>query len=70
MVIKNLSLDFRRDGIISVVLHPGWVQTEMGGPNALITVEQSVTGIRQVIAKLTLDDSGKFFSYDGQEVPW
>jgi NAD(P)-dependent dehydrogenase (short-subunit alcohol dehydrogenase family) len=70
MVIKNLSLDLKRDGITTVVFHPGWVQTDMGGPNALITVEQSVSGLRQVIGTLTLDDSGKFFSYDGQEVPW
>ncbi len=70
MVIKNLSLDLKRDGITTVVFHPGWVQTEMGGPNALITVEQSVSGLRQVIGTLTLDDSGKFLSYDGQEIPW
>lgn len=70
MVIKSLSLDLRHNGITAVVFHPGWVQTDMGGPNALITVEQSVTGLRKVIGKLALVDSGKFFAYDGQEIPW
>lgn len=56
--------------ITTAVLHPGWVQTDMGGPNALITVQQSVTGMRQVIEGLTLADSGKFYNYDGKEIPW
>jgi len=42
----------------------------MGGPNALISAEQSVSGIRQVISSLTLADSGKFFGYDGRVIPW
>jgi len=70
MVNKSLSHDLRDDGITAVVFHPGWVQTDMGGPNALITVEQSVTGIRKVIGQLTPADSGKFFAYDGQEIAW
>ena len=70
MVNKSLSHDLKGDGITAVVFHPGWVQTDMGGPNALITVEQSVTGLRKVIGQLTQADSGKFFAYDGQEIAW
>lgn len=70
MVNKSLALDLGCDGIIAVVLNPGWVKTDMGGPNAMITVEQSATGLRQVIGKLTQADSGKFFDYNGQEIPW
>jgi NAD(P)-dependent dehydrogenase (short-subunit alcohol dehydrogenase family) len=70
MVVKNLSIDLRPIGITAVVLHPGWVKTDMGGPNALITTEQSVSGMRHVIAGLTLADSGKFFGCDGQLIPW
>ena len=70
MVNKSLSHDLKGEGITTVVFHPGWVQTDMGGPNALITVEQSVTGIRKVIGQLTPADSGKFFAYDGQEIAW
>lgn len=70
MVVKTLAIDLRPAGIIAVVLHPGWVKTDMGGPHALISVAQSVSGMRNVIAGLTLTDSGKFIAYDGQAVPW
>lgn len=70
MVVKSLSIDLKPVGITAVVFHPGWVKTDMGGPNALISTEQSVSGMRQVISRLTLADSGKFFAYDGQEIPW
>jgi len=70
MVVKSLAIDLKPVGITAVVFHPGWVKTDMGGPNALISAEQSVSGIRQVIGQLTLADSGKFFGYDGQVIPW
>ena len=70
MVVKSLAIDLKPSGITAVVFHPGWVKTDMGGPNALISTEQSVSGIRQVISRLTLADSGKFFGYDGQVIPW
>ena len=70
IVVKSLSIDLNPQKIIAVVLHPGWVKTDMGGPGALITTEQSVTGMRRVIGNLTLRDSGKFYAFDGQIVPW
>ena len=70
MVVKSLGIDLKPIGITAVVFHPGWVKTDMGGPNALISAEQSVSGIRQIISRLTLADSGKFFGYDGQVIPW
>jgi len=70
MVVKNLSIDLLSVGIKVAVFHPGWVKTDMGGPNAMISPEQSVSGMRQVISRLTLADSGKFFGYDGQVIPW
>jgi len=70
MVVKSLAIDLKPIGIIAAVFHPGWVRTEMGGPNALITAEKSVSGIRHVIARLAIADSGKFFAYDGQVIPW
>ncbi|MGA8864452.1 MAG: SDR family oxidoreductase [Gallionella sp.] len=70
MVVKSLSIDLKPFGIIAVVFHPGWVKTDMGGPNALLSAGQSVSGMRQVISRLAPADSGKFFGYDGQEVPW
>jgi NAD(P)-dependent dehydrogenase (short-subunit alcohol dehydrogenase family) len=70
MVVKSLAIDLKPIGITAVVFHPGWVKTDMGGPNALISAEQSVSGIRQIISRLTIADSGKFFGYDGQVIPW
>ena len=70
MVVKSLAIDLKQSGIILVVCHPGWVKTDMGGSNALISATESVSGIRQVISRLTMDDSGKFFGYDGEVIPW
>ena len=70
MVVKSLAIDLKPLGITAVVFHPGWVKTGMGGPNALISAEQSVSGMRQVIGRLTMAESGRFFGYDGQEIPW
>lgn len=67
---RNLSLGTRRSGIIAAVLHPGWVQTRMGGNSAPLQPPESVTGMREVIARLGPEDSGGFFSYDGSRVPW
>ncbi|UTW44337.1 SDR family oxidoreductase [bacterium SCSIO 12696] len=68
--MKSLSIDTAELGIKAVVLHPGWVQTDMGGPNALITTEQSATGLKKVLDELTPEQSGHFINYDGTEIPW
>lgn len=70
MVVKNLAIDLQPRGIISVLLHPGWVQTDMGGHGALITAKQSVTGMKDILDKITHTDTGKFLAYDGQHIPW
>ena len=66
---KSLALAFEKDGIAAAVLHPGWVQTDMGGRSAPITPEQSVAGMRRVIAGLTPGKFG-FYNYDGASIPW
>jgi NAD(P)-dependent dehydrogenase (short-subunit alcohol dehydrogenase family) len=70
MLNKNLSLDVTNLGIVSIVIDPGWVKTDMGGPNAWITPEESVNGILKVADNLTMVQTGKFFHYSGSEVPW
>ncbi len=70
MVAKTLAIDLQPAGITSVIFHPGWVKTDMGGPKALITPTESVAGMRKVINGLTPADSGKFLAYDGRIVPW
>ncbi len=70
MVMKSLAIDLQSRGISVATLHPGWVKTEMGGPNALISTEQSVSGMRAVIDQMSVGNSGRFMAYDGQEIPW
>lgn len=65
-----LALDWAKEPIIVSVMHPGWVQTDMGGPNADITAEESAAGIRSVIAGLTKEDSGNFYKWNGDIHPW
>jgi NAD(P)-dependent dehydrogenase (short-subunit alcohol dehydrogenase family) len=69
-VMRSLSVDWRKDGIIVTVLSPGWVRTDMGGAGAPLSPEQSVSGMRKVIADLTPSDSGKFLNWEGEERPW
>lgn len=70
MVMKSLSIDLQSLGITVVTLHPGWVQTEMGGSNALIDTKTSVTGLRKVIEQSNLNTTGQFIAYDGQAIRW
>ena len=53
-----------------IVFHPGWAKTDMGGRSATVPVADSVAGMRAKIASLTAADSGQFFSYTGQSIPW
>jgi NAD(P)-dependent dehydrogenase (short-subunit alcohol dehydrogenase family) len=59
-----------RAGLIAIVMHPGWVRTDMGGAGAPLSVQKSVSGMRQVIARLTSADHGRFWTWDGREHPW
>lgn len=69
-VVKSLHNDLNEEGFTVLALHPGWVQTRMGGPNALITVSESVAGLARVLENVTDKDSGGFYNYDGQPLPW
>jgi NAD(P)-dependent dehydrogenase (short-subunit alcohol dehydrogenase family) len=57
-------------GLITIAVHPGWVQTDMGGSRAPLTVEQSVEALRTLIARLVPADNGQFFNYDGKHHPF
>ena len=70
MVTRSAAIDLAPQGITCVVVNPGWVKTDMGGPNATLTAQESVTAIRQLIEKLGPDHTGMFFHYDGTSYPW
>lgn len=70
MAFRSLAIDVQPRGITAAVFCPGWVQTDMGGPDATLTPEQSVSALRKLLANLTLADSGKFFYYTGAETAW
>jgi NAD(P)-dependent dehydrogenase (short-subunit alcohol dehydrogenase family) len=61
---------WRLAGVVGVVMNPGWVRTDMGGTGAPLAVEDSVVGMRRVIAGLSSADHGRFFNWDGTEEPW
>jgi len=69
-VVKSLAIDLASEGFSAAVLHPGWVLTDMGGPNALIDTQTSVSGMLKVIDGLDEGSSGSFFNYDGSIIPW
>jgi len=68
--MKTLAIDLQPQGIGVLILHPGWVRTDMGGENALIGVEESVSGMTQRIAGFDMTQTGRFVKYDGKALPW
>ena len=69
-IVKSLALDFAPEGIAAATLHPGWVRTDMGGPNGLIDAPESVSGMLNVIDGLSVANTGQFFNYDGSTIAW
>lgn len=70
MFSRALAWDLKDDGISVVMLDPGWVQTDMGGPEAWITANESTAGILPLVDRLSMEDTGEFFHYQGGKVPW
>ncbi len=70
MASRSMAVDLRDERILSVVLHPGWVRTDMGGPGARVPVEEAVAQLIQTIETLTLDRSGGFYDRRGDPLPW
>lgn len=70
MFTRSLAVELASEGFTCVVMSPGWVQTDMGGPNARLTPSESITGMRSVIAGLTPAETGSYWNYDGEQLPW
>jgi len=68
--LRALAPEWGQQGVIAIVMHPGWVRTDMGGASASLSVTGSVTGMRQVIARLTAAEHGRFWTWNGREHPW
>ena len=70
MVSRSLAQDLRKENIVTVVLTPGWVKTDMGGSAAPTPVNESAAGLISVIDRLTMEDTGRCISYLGESIPW
>lgn len=70
MIMKGLAADWEQDGITIVVFSPGWVKTDMGGPNAMYTPEESISGMKEILSSVTIADSGEFLTHTGLENSW
>lgn len=68
--MKSLAIELCQRSVGVLILHPGWVKTDMGGKNALLEVTESVAGMRRQIANFSLAKTGHFLKYDGVELPW
>jgi len=68
--MKGLSIELKARNVGILLFHPGWVKTRMGGPGALYTPEESVLGMRRLLESFRMENSGKFFRFDGTEIPW
>ncbi len=70
MFNRSLAHDLAREGFTCVVLHPGWVRTDMGGAGAPLEPPESVAGMLRVLDGLKPGDSGRFINHDGTAIPW
>ena len=69
-IMKSMGVNLAPRGITAVAMHPGWIRTDMGGPRAELGVTESITRVRQTIAGLTPEDSGKLIANDGSDMPY
>lgn len=70
MIGKSLAGDLGKEGFIVTMIHPGWVRTDMGGPTAPLSPEESIGAILKLIDGFKAEDNGRFMDYQGQTIPW
>lgn len=70
MATTQLARDLERDGVSVLSLHPGWIRTDMSGPEAAVPVDRSAQGLRNVIAGAKTEGSGSFLTFAGETVDW
>jgi NAD(P)-dependent dehydrogenase (short-subunit alcohol dehydrogenase family) len=69
-VLKDAAVTLGPKGVTCITVHPGWVRTDMGGAGADLSPEESVKGLRRVIADIDPSDNGTFRNYDGSKIAW
>lgn len=70
MFTVSMKKEALEDNISFVILHPGWVKTDMGGDRAPVEIPESVTGMRNVLETRTLENTGEFVQFNGELLPW
>ncbi|MCA9289643.1 MAG: SDR family oxidoreductase [Phycisphaerales bacterium] len=70
MFTRSIAAELKADGFTCIAMSPGWVRTDMGGPQANLSPEESITGMLGVIDDLGPDGTGRFYHYDGEPIPW
>jgi NAD(P)-dependent dehydrogenase (short-subunit alcohol dehydrogenase family) len=69
-MMQGVALDLEKEGIAVVVVHPGWVRTDMGGKSADLSAKESASALIKILDKLTIKTTGRFMNWDGTERPW
>jgi NAD(P)-dependent dehydrogenase (short-subunit alcohol dehydrogenase family) len=70
MAARNVAHEELQHGVAVALVNPGWVRTDMGGPDAPLRADESAAAIAALVGKATLGETGRFFNVDGTEVPW
>ena len=70
MFTRPLAAELEPHGFICIAMSPGWVKTDLGGPNARLTPDESIDAMVKVFEGLSTEHSGSFFSHSGDLVPW
>lgn len=70
MVCKVLGDTMKEQGVTTLAVSPGWVQTDMGGENASLTPEQSIQRMLRIIDNTTPEQSGQFLESTGAQIPY
>ncbi|RMF76948.1 MAG: SDR family oxidoreductase [Chloroflexi bacterium] len=70
MFTRTLAFDLLPHGIVTIMIHPGWVQTDMGGDSANLTPQAAVKSMLHLFDNLTKDSAGRFYKWDGSEHAW
>ncbi len=68
--MTSVAIDIKPAGVGVLIFHPGWVRTDMGGPNGLCDTPESIAGMREQIGQFTMQKTGQFVKYDGTKMPW